>query len=914
MSSGGDSCSTIGYRYFAGLHLIFCHAADKLLSIGVGEKVAWEGEVTENATLQINKPQLFGGDDREGGVVGAVDVCFGLPTQAKNSYLQSILGANIPAFRGIFGLIANRCQLSALNPYIKPWWIIAQRTETGWESDLAEIVAPDGYVDMNPAHIIREALTNSTWGGLGYPEADLDDDSFQAAAYTLGQGDNPNQEAIGLSFLWAKNTSIDDFIGAMLQCIDGVLFFSHITGLLTLKLVRNDYTPAMLPVFDASNILELVEYSAPTATEAVNQVTVVWVDRNNTARGSTVHDVAGIDRANGQTIPLSIEFPGVTNEELALKLAARELQQVCVPLASCTLLVNRKNWGLEPGDCFVLNWAPIGLSGVVFRVTSVEVGLHTEGQLRIKAARDVYGLGPVALTEPAESLWSSPYSAPADAVYRNVQEITWWQFVRAYGESEAVLAELTDDSTGVICFCGRPSPDAINYEMWSRNTGETDYTKRDTDSFPFIGTTAAALDPEVSSTIALQQSYIDTNLVKVGQYAALGDELVAVTAIDSVNVTVTVDRGILDTIPVSHAAGETIWFYQGLFGLDQTPRAAGEQVEVKILSSTTQGRLEIDDAATNTKTLEGRMMRPYPPGNVKLNGSAWPSSIDAASGLTVTWSHRDRTLQTVTLNRQDDGSIGPEAGVTYSIRIYDNDDALIGSEDGLTGTSYALSGGGTLTDEWFNPEDHDSHITISGDNNEIASNDSGTGWFSARGFHGFDSGKWYFEFEYTDFVLYAMFGVAAASASINTHIGASSVGWGYNGNGGAKFNAGVSNAYGESLMADGLVVGVAIDMDAGKIWWSKDGVWQASGDPANGTGEAYSNLTGTVYPAISAYSVGTDITLRMASEEMTYTPPDGFSVLTGGSQELADSVRVELWAERDGLTSLQKWNISTPVV
>jgi len=397
---------------------------------------------------------------------------------------------------------------------------------------------------------------------------------------------------------------------------------------------------------------------------------VVWVDRNNTARGSTVHDVAGIDRANGQTIPLSIEFPGVTNEELALKLAARELQQVCVPLASCTLLVNRKNWGLEPGDCFVLNWAPIGLSGVVFRVTSVEVGLHTEGQLRIKAARDVYGLGPVALTEPAESLWSSPYSAPADAVYRNVQEITWWQFVRAYGESEAVLAELTDDSTGVICFCGRPSPDAINYEMWSRNAGETDYTKRDTDSFPFIGTTAAALDPEVSSTIALQQSYIDTSLVKVGQYAALGDELVAVTAIDTVNMTVTVDRGILDTLPVAHAAGETIWFYQGLFGLDQTPRAEGEQVEVKILPSTTQGRLEIDDATTNTKTLEGRMMRPYPPGCLELNGDMWPEVVLVGSGVNVGWVHRDRLQQTVSFVRQDADGIGPESGVVYNLRVY----------------------------------------------------------------------------------------------------------------------------------------------------------------------------------------------------------------------------------------------------
>jgi len=690
MSSGGDSCSTIGYRYYAGLHLIFCHAIDKLIQIGVGEKTAWEGEVTANQTLQINQPQLFGGDDREGGIVGPVDVCFGAADQQRNSYLQSILGTNIPAFRGLFGLIANRCQLSALNPYIKEWSILAQRTSTGWQEALAEIIAPDGYADMNPAHIIREALTNTTWGGLGYPEADLDDDSFYDAAYILGQGDDPNQEELGLSFMWAKNTTIEDFIGAMLQHIDGVLYFSHVTGLLTLKLVRNDYTKAMLPVLNVSNVGELVEYSSPSATEAVNQLTVVWVDRDNTARSSTVQDIAGISRANGQIIASTMEFPGITNEVLALKIAARELQQLCVPIASCTLLVNRKNWSLEPGDCFVFDWDPIGITGMVMRVSSVEIGLHTDGQLRIKASRDVYGLGPIAIAEPAESLWTSPLTEPANAILRNHQEINWWQFVMAYGDSASVLSELSDDSTAVISFCGRPSSDAINYEMWDRNSGATSYIKRDTDSFPFIGTTSTALDQEVSTTIQLQESSIDTNLVRVGMYAALGDELVAVTAIDTANVTVTVNRGVLDTIPVAHSVGETIWFHDGFFGLDQTQRVEDEVVEIKLLPSTSLGRLDIDDATMDTITLEGRMMRPYPPGNVQVNGSRWPETIGASAELALTWAHRDRTVQTV--------SIGPETSVTYTLRIYGESNTLIRTETGLAGTGYTYASADEISD------------------------------------------------------------------------------------------------------------------------------------------------------------------------------------------------------------------------
>lgn len=703
MGSGGDSCVTTGYRYYAGLHLVFCHAVDKLLKIKVGDKWAWEGAVTANQAIAISQPNLFGGDGREGGIVGTVDACFGLASQGVNAYLQSKLGTDIPAFRGLFGLVARKCQLAANNPYIKGWSILAQRSRTGWRDDLADIVASDGYVDMNPAHIIREALTNTTWGGLGYPTSDLDDTSFEDAAYILASGTDSRQEGFGLSLLWAKDSSIEDFLKVILNHIDGVLYFSHITGLLTLKLIRNDYTLALLPVMDPSTVIELVEYSIPAATEAVNQVAVNWVDRANQPRATTVQDVAGITRAGGQIIAATMDFVGIATEDCAQKIAARELQQVCVPIASCTLVINRKHWDLEPGDCFVFNWPAIGIEGMVMRVDTVEIGLHTEGQLRIKAARDVYGLGPITITEPAESLWSSPYTQPADAVRRKVQEITWWQFVREYGESSAVLAELEDDSTMITCFCDRPSSDALNYELWTRNAGATEWVKRDIDSFPFVGVTASALVPEISSTIQLQDTSIDTNLVKVGTYAALGDELVAITAIDTVNGTVTVNRGILDTIPVAHAAGTILWCHQSFFGLDRTERAVGEQVEIRLLPSTSFGRLELTAAATDTHTCVGRMMRPYPPGNLRINGNRWPASIGSGEQLSLTWSHRDRTTQTVSLVGQAAGDIGPEAGVTYTLRIYGEAGALLRTVSGITGTGYTYQAKDEEDDSAFVP-------------------------------------------------------------------------------------------------------------------------------------------------------------------------------------------------------------------
>lgn len=693
---GGGGDVTIGFRYFAGFHLIFCHALDRLLKIRAGEKTAWEGSLAANTQLMIDKPELFGGESREGGVRGLFDICFGGPTQPQNDYLQSILGANIPAYRGLFGLIGRKPMVSANNPYIKEYSILGERVLIDWRDDLAAIVASDGYNDMNAAHMIYECLTNTTWGGLGYPVADMNVGAFQAVANTL------HAEGFGLSLVWAKNSSIEDFIKIILDHIDGVLYPSPSTGLVTLKLIRDDTAP--LVTFDQSNVLNLVEFSNPAATEVVNQVTLKYIDRDNNACGVTVQDMAGISRMAGQVNAVTINMFGIADAELAARVAARELTQLCLPLSTCTLEVNRKHSHLEPGDTFIWNWPPLGISNLTMRVADIEFSAHSSSVIRVKAVRDVFGMTTASFTAPSYSMWTRPENDPADATYRKVTEITWWQFVKEYaGESDAVLAELNDDSTLVICYCNRPSGDALNYEMWTRNTGAADYEKKDIDSFPFVSFLDADVAPEVESILTLAGSHIDTDLVQPGQYADLDGEMVAVISVDVENNQVTVSRGVLDTIPVTHLAGATIWFHQGLFGLDRTERVEGESVEVKILPSTSLGRLALDDAAVNSYTTDGRMMRPYPPGNVKVNGSRWPASIGATDELTITWAHRDRTLQTVTLNRQDEGNIGPESGVTYTLRIYGESDTLLRTITGLTGTSYTYLQADEEVDSGFVP-------------------------------------------------------------------------------------------------------------------------------------------------------------------------------------------------------------------
>lgn len=717
MGGGGDDVIT-GYRYFAGIHLIFCHKVDRLLKILVGEKEAWPepaasttftadpgtftdfmqyvaytlsetpGEpplpVTESKTIGIYAPSLFGGDSKEGGIKGRVDVCFGGPTEPRNAYLSGILGNLIPAFRGLFGLVGNKLMLSANNPYIKSWAVLIERTATGWREDLAKILASDGYYDMNPIHIIRECLTDTTWGGLGYPTSDIDDASFQTAATLL------YAENFGLSVLWSKNNSIHDFIALILDHIDGKLFFSHTEGLLKIKLVRKDYDSGAISSFDESNIVELVEFLSPTVTESTNNVIIEYLDRTNTKQSITAHDLAGLMRCGGQLNTTTLTFDAVADVLVANKIAERELKQLSMPISSVTMVVNRSNSDIEPGDVFNFSWESLGIDSIVMRVSSIEFNAQDDSKIRVVGVRDVYTSPTGAFLSNPVSLWSNPSVEPANATRIVVEEATWWQAVREIFTtvSEEDLAAYPDTTTVVVCFCGKSTIGDINYEMWDRNTGASAYAYRDRDSFPFNATLEDAIEPEVESVITILESSVDTDIVKVGTYAKIGDELVSIVSINLSTMEITVTRGVLDTIPISHSSGTYIWFHANRYGDGKLIRSVTESVDVKILPTTGVGTLPITSATENTIVCAGRMMLPYPPGNVKINGTAWNPSIGLTDALALTWSHRDRLLQTASFVRQDATDIGPEDGVTYTLRIYGETDTLIRTVSSIATTSY----------------------------------------------------------------------------------------------------------------------------------------------------------------------------------------------------------------------------------
>ena len=176
----------------------------------------------------------------------------------------------------------------------------------------------------------------------------------------------------------------------------------------------------------------------------------------------------------------------------------------------------------------------------------------------------------------------------------------------------------------------------------------------------------------------------------------------------------------------------------------------------------------------------------------------------------------------------------------------------------------------------WDPNKKDTHITLSSVNLVATNGENVNNAVYAT--VGITSGKWYWEIVPAGTGSGSeLIGVgnshAATTHYSNYYIGQDADTWGYYWNG-SKYNAGATS-YG-STWTNGNIIGVAVDMTAGKIWWSKNNVWQASGDPANGTNAAYTNLTGTIYPAVSIYATGS-MTARFGPSNLSYTPPTGFT-------------------------------------
>lgn len=784
---GGGGRQVVGFRYIMAIQSGCCRGpVNEFCELRVGDLEIWNGSVTDNDTVTIDAPEAFGGDEKEGGMVGTLDVLMGGPDQVvPDVVINNIEGDPPPNWRGVLTTFYYG-QVTANNPYPKPWKFRLRRSTKGWDNDdcwysekaliiisndamvtltfvgqpkdeeyiiinsihayfrtaehtstydvtigdtidatvtnLATMVnfysidlgvtatatgnvielrgldnvmpvveTPYGWAvsnatggdihAMNPAHIIYECATNRVWG-RGLPRAMLDDTAWRAAA------DKLYAENFGLCIRWNRQDDIDTFVQNIIDHIGGAIYVDRMTGLLTLKLIRDDYDPTLLTAYTFDNgILDITEDQTSSRDTMTNEIVVEFTDPTLDKVGTVrVQNLASFQSV-GAIVSQTIQYHGLPTATMAARIGQRDLEFHSSQLRRLTLKMTRAAWRLQPGDVMKVNVPSRGIDNILLRVGEVTEAALTGEEITVKAVQDVFGLPDTVIIDPQLSAWVPPDRSARVITERELTEMTYFDLVDSVPST--LLSDVTEDEGWLKVYAGQPSGATFQYDLQTKADGETAYVTRSTagfDSYAYLVGETGYYDTDFSFERA---SRLED--VAIGQLVRIDDEYMRLDDIDRTTGTVTLARGCVDTIPQLHAGGTRIWFQTAFPTTDFRDYALGETVWARLLSRTSSQTLDPAFAQEDSIVMNSRQGRPYPPGNLKVNGDGFgngPFVVDIGDDIIITWAHRDRIGESNTLLEHGAGSTGPEPGVTYTVKAYAADGTtLLNIDSGITGTS-----------------------------------------------------------------------------------------------------------------------------------------------------------------------------------------------------------------------------------
>lgn len=669
-----------GYKYLMSLHMGVAIALDDLVEIKVSDKTAWSGTIpsANQSNININKPNLFGGDEAEGGIVGKLTIMRGAADQPALPELQAMLGA-VPAYRGCVTFFYDG-QICSNSPYPKPWSFRVRRTTSGWDggiwySEKATIWLKDNTIKaMNPAHIIYEAQTNRAWG-RGFSSSQIDVASFKATA------DQLYSEGFGLCLAWRRQDNIHAFIQEVLDHIGAAMQVDRLTGLWRLDLIRDNYDVSTLPSFNFSTGLLRIEEDNNSSNDLVtNQTIISYVDPiSNETRPARAENLAAIQRHG--IILENKTYTGIPTVELAGRIAARDMKVAQSGLKRFKVVLDRRAYTLQPASVFKLELPKRGIGSIVVRAVRVAHDSVTNGEITVTAVQDVFGLPATNFIQDQPSLWEPPNFDPVPVSHQYLYEVPFAELLADFTVNQ-LKSTPTQGYVGVLA--EQPGALQLDFTILGKTQAEAAFEDLGIGDFSFVSA--------ISTGIVQTANTVECNLVEpisnisIGDRAFINAEIVRIDEINYLTNTLKLARGCIDTVPMAHDEASKIMVYSDVSNVADRLFDSNAQLKFKLITHTSQGDLDQSLAPELNLVMNKRMQRPYPPANVKMNGGYYPAEIQG--DLTVSWSHRNRLLQTDRIPSFIDAAASAEENTTYNLRIFDASNTKVFEKLDLNVTSF----------------------------------------------------------------------------------------------------------------------------------------------------------------------------------------------------------------------------------
>lgn len=664
-----------GFKYHLGYQMLAAWSGPgmRLRAVYLGQNKVWEGDVSRESigdgplVIPINNDELFGGPDESGGFVGEMHIYLGGDTQQADPWMvgqmkadsiQEELRGLTPAYRPFVSVVVPTAYVGKQATIPETWLELQMCPNSLTLGQIGE--------DANPAELLYEMHINKEWGLCENPEL-LDVDSLMAVGKKL------KEENLGTTIKLEQNKSAArEIYNSICEHVNMVRYVDPRTGKLTFKLIRDDYDAASVPVLNEKNCTK-VTLTRLDWRETVGEISVVYTDRQAQYEQSSVlfNDPANVEINDGAKTTKTYDYPYFTLAENALWAAKRESLQQGYPLASVSIEGNRQLSNIRIGEVICLNWPPYGIKNMLLRVTDVDIGDFVDGVVTIEALEDVFGLAKTEFGYSGSGDWTKEPVSPTGVQIYRFMELSW-ELMQALDSYVFAMAARPDEKTQKWTVWRQR--EGANWESTNSMTNWTaagrlvyDYVE-DTDAEDVVGFEIASLGglDKLRGSVLAGGSPDIVSARRGAKVLVVGDELMAWSSlVELPNGHWWVQgilRGVHDTVPAAHTAGDTVFFldsgtYANVTTGGPVITAGNTTTEAyNITTATVDKEEEMDYTKARTLTTVRRPERPNPPGRIRMSdGRAEDDGrISVVVGdLVMSWTTRNKRFSYGCVSQED---------------------------------------------------------------------------------------------------------------------------------------------------------------------------------------------------------------------------------------------------------------------
>ena len=539
--------------------------------------------------------------------------------------------------------------------------------------------------NANPAHMLYELLTDSMIG-KGFASSIIDTTSFMAAAETL------YNEGFGLYMIWVNRGDVKTIMNEIQSHISATSYSNLRTGLVEMKLLRDDYDVGTLRTLDETNSV-ISNFHRRTISETTNEIVVKWTnpvtEEQETVRAQDLGNIA----EQGGVVTTERDYYGIRSSQLAMQVAERDIAVMSATTASFNVEASREFWDVNPGEVILVDSADDGVAGLVARVNKVGRGSAGEFPITMECTEDVFGLEAATYVEQPLSGWVPESIQPVPFTNVEIQTAPWALMSRVGVDPDAEYPRVMS-----IVAAEKPSRATISFDLFAPTVdagGASVVTNRGEMLPTDYGELVAAWPREILTYVdsVFYDNFTGVEGPEQGGLAILGttesESEIILFKDYSVNTGEwTISRGMLDTTAKDWPIGTPIWFMNSHFNaLDQVDMSVSEVLDYQLRSSSPTRDMDLFFAPIEQYTMSDRPNLPFRPANVKVNTVAFAEVVIASVDADVTWSDRDRLTEDSVLQQWDAATVTPEVGQTTSVIFYDEADNALLSYTGITGQS-----------------------------------------------------------------------------------------------------------------------------------------------------------------------------------------------------------------------------------